>query len=586
VRKLFFFVVLTSALYAQRAIQPTTTLAAETGNNTSASNSVSKFTNSHAASGNVSKVPMRNVFYAGSNTKVFAALMGWFGKGGHIQVGYNSQSPDQVRKQVEDMQSRGIDGAILAWYGKNSFENVTAQQLKQQAEAHPGFEFTIMIDHGALQWDSMGLSPTDAIINQLNYLADTYYSSPAYTKIQGRPLVLEFALEMHAIDWVRVRKSIRGNPMIIFRNPNGWTRALSDGAYAWDPAESTLDYINLFYSQSKRFPAQQTMGGISPSFNDSLATWSAKRFVDPRCGQTWLKKIGALNAHWSASNPLKLIQIATWNDYEEGSTIESGIDNCVEVHAEASGSTVSWRLAGNGDENTVSHFTVFVSTDGQNLMPVVDIPADARSLDLSNLGLEKGTYVAYVKAIGKPSLLNHMSEGAQVTVTGSAVAANGADYALSSSHTKVSVRADKPASIEVKLQPKNGFADSVSFSCSGLPSWAECEFSPNTIQAGANASALTNLVIRTTPLTAAAVPFGSLGGVMLFATVFGVCSTKRSRRLALVGSIAIVAVWTTACGGGGAGKTSSLNSAKIMVLATPAKKNLPIRTLDLDITRK
>jgi hypothetical protein len=586
VRKLLFFVLLTSALYAQRPIQPTTTLAAETGNNTSASKSVSKFTNHHSASGNVSKVPMRNAFYPGSNTKVFAALMGWFGKGDHIQVGYDSQSPAQVRKQVEDMQSRGIDGAILAWYGKNSFENATAQQLKQQSEAHRGFEFAIMIDHGTLQRDSMGLSSTDALIAQLDYLADAYFPSPAYARIQGRPVVLEFALEMHSIDWGRVRKSIRGNPMIIFRNPNGWSRAISDGAYAWEPSKSDLDYLNLFYSQSKRFRSQQTMGGISPSFNDSLARWSAKRYVDPRCGQTWLKKIAAVNQHWSASDPLKLIQIATWNDYEEGSTIESGIDNCLDVHAESSGSTVSWRLSGNGDENTVNHFTLFVSTDGQNLMPLVDLPTEARSVDLSDFGLAKGTYIAYVKAIGKPSLLNHMSEAASVTVTTSGVSANGADYALSSSHTKLSVGADKPASIEVKLQPRNGFADNVSFSCSGLPSWAECEFTPSTLQANGNGSASTTLVIRTTQLTASSAPFSSLGAVMLFFTVLGICSTRRSRRFALVASMVMVAVWTMACGGGGAGKTSSLNSAKVMVIATPAKKNLPIRSLELNITRK
>jgi hypothetical protein len=374
--------------------------------------------------------------------------------------------------------------------------------------------------------------------------------------------------------------------MVIFRNPNGWERTLSDGAYAWEPSQGDLDYLNLFYSRSNLFPAQQTMGGISPSFNDSLAAWSDKRYVDARCGQTWLKKAAAVNEHWSASNQLKLLQIATWNDYEEGSTIESGIDNCLDVHASANGSAVSWWLSGNGNENTVSHFTVFVSQDGKNLMPVVDLPLEARSFDLSQSGLERGAYIAYVKAIGKPSLLNHMSKAVPVTVTNSGIS-TGADYALTTSSAKVSVRADKPASVEVKLQPKNGFTDNVSFSCSGLPSWAQCEFSPQTLQASGGSSASTTLMIRTTQLAASApAPTGSLG-VMLFSVVLGICSTKKSRKLPIVASIALVAIWMIACGGGGVGETSSSSSSsKVMVIATPAKRNLPVRSIELHITRK
>jgi hypothetical protein len=155
-------------------------------------------TQGHAASGNISRVPMRSLLYSGANTKVYAAIMGWFGKSSHLNVGYNSQDSAQLNKQMADMKARGIDGAILAWYGKDSYENKTAQGLRVAAEAN-GVEFSIMIDLGAIQWDSMGLSPTDALIVHLNYIADNYYASPMYTRITSaagaQPFVYEFALE-------------------------------------------------------------------------------------------------------------------------------------------------------------------------------------------------------------------------------------------------------------------------------------------------------------------------------------------------------------------------------------------------------
>ena len=55
----------------------------------------------------------------------------------------------------------------------------------------------------------------------------------------------------------------------------------------------------------------------------------------------------------------------TWNDYEEGTEIETGIDNCVSVSGSVSGTDLSWNIG--GQENTIDHYSVFISQDGQNL---------------------------------------------------------------------------------------------------------------------------------------------------------------------------------------------------------------------------
>jgi hypothetical protein len=110
---------------AQTPITPTTTLGTETGNNTSASSSFKKQTNGNAGAGNVSKLSIRRLLYPGSTTKIYAAVMPWFGRSDHMSVGYNSADPGLIRAQVDDMLSRGIQGVIIPWYGPDSNINST-----------------------------------------------------------------------------------------------------------------------------------------------------------------------------------------------------------------------------------------------------------------------------------------------------------------------------------------------------------------------------------------------------------------------------------------------------------------------------
>ncbi len=128
-----------------------TTVKAETGNNTSTANSFGGQTNGNAPASNVSKLPIASLLYSGATTKVYGHLLGWFGKPNHIGVGYQSNTAAQVHAQVQDMMSRGMAGAVLDWYGAaDPFIDGTAMLLKNEAEAHSGFEFAITEDKGAL----------------------------------------------------------------------------------------------------------------------------------------------------------------------------------------------------------------------------------------------------------------------------------------------------------------------------------------------------------------------------------------------------------------------------------------------------
>lgn len=396
----------------------TTTLQAETGNNTSAADSFLAQTNGNARAGNVSKVPLRSLLYRGSDTRIYTTWLGWFGKKDHMSVGYNSADAGQVHRQVTDMISRGIQGAIAAWYGPaNPVIDAATMLLRDEAEAHPGqFEFAIMEDVGALGSAAVnhGCDVTDQLISDLTYVAAHFESSPAYMQMNGRPVIFFFGVDAYYIDWNRVISSIPGNPLLIFQGTNGLNRTPSDGGFAWvgvdasNPFDLNLAAQATFYKAAQQTPERLAFGSAYKGFNDSLAAWGTNRITNQQCGQAWQQTFSEAGKFYSSGDQLPAIQIATWNDYEEGTAIEPGIDNCIYLAPSQSGTTIAWSVNG-GDENTVDHYTVFISTDGANLAKLGDVPAGTHSFDLGPLKLPGGTYSVYIKATGAPSFQNKMS---------------------------------------------------------------------------------------------------------------------------------------------------------------------------------
>jgi hypothetical protein len=396
----------------------TTTLQAETGNNTSAADSFVQQTNGNAGVANVSKLPIRSLLYSGSNTKIYVTWLGWFGKPDHMSVGYNSADAAQVHRQVQDMMSRGVQGAIAAWYGAAStIINTSTMLLKNEAEAQAGqFEFAIMEDVGALGSAAIAnqCDVTDQLIQDMTYVASQYESSPAYMRINDRPVVFFFGVDGYYIDWSRVVSSIPGNPLLIFQGKSGLSRKISDGGFSWiainsdDPFDLQLDAQDAFYKLAQQTPARLVFGAAYKGFNDTIAMWGTNRVINQQCGQAWTQSISEAGQFYSSGNQLPAIQIATWNDYEEGTAIEPGIDNCIYLTPSQSGATIHWEVNG-GDESTIDHYTVFVSTDGTNLAKLSDVPSGTHQLDLSQFSLPSATYLIYVKATGEPSFQNKMA---------------------------------------------------------------------------------------------------------------------------------------------------------------------------------
>ena len=202
---LVFTLCLASSVAAQNLpIVPTTTLLAETSNNTSAADTFAGQTNGNIAAGNVSKVDIHSLLYPGATTKIYAHFMPWWGDPRHIKVGYNSHDPVQIHRQITDMISRGVNGTIIDWYGPADFTDATAKLVMAEAEQHPGFTFAIMIDKGAIGLSPCsGCNPQQTLVSLIQYIEKTYVSSPSYMLEDGKPVITNFDLDLfYTVDWV------------------------------------------------------------------------------------------------------------------------------------------------------------------------------------------------------------------------------------------------------------------------------------------------------------------------------------------------------------------------------------------------
>jgi hypothetical protein len=484
---LFMLLVSSVAAFAATPFAPTTTLAAETGNNTSAAASFATQSNGNIGGANISKVPMRSLLYPGSTAKMYVHFVPWFGFGDHMNVGYTSNDVAQVQKQVADMLSRGFDGVVIDWYGRGTlnhnftFYDQATQELMREAEKHPGFTFAVMEDVGAIKQcaTTAGCNYTQMMIDDLNYANTTYWNSPAYLHYNGRPVVYFFGEEAYTIDWNLVRNSVAGNPEFIFRNAGGFNYPQANGGYSWvEPTIAGMTYLDGYYAAALKFPTEYSTGSAYKGFNDSLAAWTAHRTTAQNCGQTWLTSVAEAGKYYSSANQMFGIQLVTWNDYEEGTEIETGIDNCVAVNASISGSTVSWTIS--GQMNTVDHFSIYASQDGQNLMWLADEATTVTSVDLTQFGLPAGNYTVFVKAVGKPSMTNKMSNGTQVTLAAGTPAPapsptpSGNAISISApSGATATIKAGQTATFSLQVAA-NGAPATVTVTCSGAPPKGAC----------------------------------------------------------------------------------------------------------------
>lgn len=295
------------------------------------------------------------------------------------------------------------------------------------------------------------------IRNDMCWMNGMHWGNNAYQKAGGRPVVMIFPNEsviapggpapswtdvwVHIDEWNRDLprncgkppfNANNGVPLIVFEDTAGFKHAGSGGAYYWvkvagtEPSTSqfvfpvsspsTTETLQQFYESAREHPDKMAWGAAFKGFNSSRSAWGVNRILDQGCGQLWMSSLTESNRQ-SMGAGLGWLQLITWNDYNEGTEIESGIDNCYRVSAVIENKNLTWKLESSNpfaSVTTVSHVEIYDSQDGQNLAMIDKVPA--ATIGTWNLSvLKPGKHTIYVRMVGKNSILNQISPGVTFT---------------------------------------------------------------------------------------------------------------------------------------------------------------------------
>ena len=174
--------------------------------------------------------------------------------------------------------------------------------------------------------------------HHLEYIAGHYFPSPAYWKIDGRPVFVVWGNHsLSASGWSEVLSAVRKwDPLILFSYhwPQQPTllesRGLIDAFFPWMNIKD-LDGQNRDLEEFYRFAREGvaagrnrlSCGGVWPSFNDSgVRGWGGGSRVIPD------PQDRLYDLTWEACREARpdLVSLATWNDWNEGSVIEPGLE--------------------------------------------------------------------------------------------------------------------------------------------------------------------------------------------------------------------------------------------------------------------
>lgn len=276
---------------------------------------------------------------------VLAVYQPWFGEKEHIDVGYSSGDRAVQERQVEEARQRGIHGFLVDWYGPGKKAMDEVFRSLQQVAGERDFTVALLYEEKL----DTGPASTEAAIRELRYAYDNYIGPQApyrdaYLTYQGRPVVFIFP-KGGRTDWKRVRQSLAAweqAPLLIYEDTeNHRFDDQFDGYFAWvkpgpegwaaDGGDWGGDYLQDFYRRMSRRPGKLVAGAAWPGFDDGRASWSQGRRMDARCGRTFDDTLRAFRRYHSDRNPLPFLLVVTWNDYEEGTAIERGVETCAQA---------------------------------------------------------------------------------------------------------------------------------------------------------------------------------------------------------------------------------------------------------------
>jgi hypothetical protein len=250
---------------------------------------------------------------------------------------YSQWSPNVIRYHLETAKAAGIQGFFLDWNGQGDFTDLRVPQFLDEAQ-RLGMKIGICYEEKiTFDWrqPKTRAEALQLIKSDLQYIQSRYMGHPAYLRRNGLPFLFQFngwgqgALGPKYLtpeEYVQVLGTLP-HPIVLGRQ--GLDPAYSTSAqsrYLWftfNPHE----LLSFGPDARKMIDAGQLqffMHMMSPGFNDTgVWGWGGGPRVVDRKGLSTLRS----TFDHAFDNGPELIQIVTWNDFNEGTVIEPTREN-------------------------------------------------------------------------------------------------------------------------------------------------------------------------------------------------------------------------------------------------------------------
>ncbi|BBO31157.1 glycoside hydrolase family 71/99-like protein [Lacipirellula parvula] len=255
---------------------------------------------------------------------------------------YASSDPHVIEYHLLLMKLAGVDGVLINWYGEQGTNGDVAQLLKNsnaivERVGKYGLKFAVVFE------DRFAANLGQAQAN-MRYLREHYFQRPEYIRYgkQQRPLVLVFGpiTFQKPAEWDAIVAEA-GEPLTLLTLPyeSAEAGANASGEFQWIWEDETKDNaIEVLADFLKnRAPQLKTVCGVAyPGFNDYYEEGGDGAVVPFEIahddGQTLARTLELANKH---RDELAMLQLATWNDFGEGTmfepTAETGFDYLAQV---------------------------------------------------------------------------------------------------------------------------------------------------------------------------------------------------------------------------------------------------------------
>ena len=245
---------------------------------------------------------------------------------------YDSYDPETIDRQIEQAKGSGLTGFIATWWGQGTYEDKAFSVVLKRAE-EKNFKVTIY-------WETepgQGPGQIEQAVKDLDYVLSHYGSSPAFLKVESRPVIFVYGRVMQQVlraSWPQIIQQAHakaGNFMLIADGYRADNAELFDGVH---------EYNNC--------------GSVKGKSPEELRAWAGKHYANavgvarknnrvscltviPGYDDTKIRKPG-LKAERQDGNVYRVmweeairarpdwVLITSWNEWHEGSEIEPSLE--------------------------------------------------------------------------------------------------------------------------------------------------------------------------------------------------------------------------------------------------------------------